>query len=55
MIKWKSKDVMDERGIKSKDLAKEMGITLNLITNLRRPDMPLIDGDINKLWNRLIG
>jgi len=30
MIKWKLKDVMDERGIKSKDLAKEMGITANL-------------------------
>jgi len=24
MIKWKLKDVMDERGIKSKRLAKEM-------------------------------
>jgi len=40
MIKWKLKDVMDERGNKVKDLAKEMGITANSITNLRRPTCP---------------
>jgi len=46
---------MDE-GNKVKDLAKEMGITANSITNLRRPDMPRIDGDtLNKCEDRLIG
>lgn len=45
LIRWKLREVMDRHGIQAKDLADELGISRNAVSNLRGVDMPRIDGD----------
>lgn len=42
---------MEREGIQAKDLAQEIGVTANAMTNLRKSKMPRIDG---KRLNSLI-
>ena len=55
LIRWRLREVMARYHIKAVDLAKEMGISANAISNLRKSDtMPRLDGDsLNKLCNAL--
>lgn len=45
LIRWKLKDVMDRHGIQAKELALSLGVSQNAVTNMRRSEMPRIDGD----------
>ena len=40
LIRWRLIDVMDDYQIKPSDLAKEMGLSKNAISNLRSTTMP---------------
>lgn len=55
LIKWRLREVMARYRIKSIDLAKEMGISPNAVSNLRKSDtMPRLDGEsLNNLCNAL--
>lgn len=55
LIKWRLREVMARYHIKAVDLAREMGISANAVSNLRKGDtMPRLDGDsLNKLCNAL--
>lgn len=55
LIKWRLREVMARYHIKAIDLAKEMGVSANAISNLRKSDtMPRLDGDsLNNLCNAL--
>lgn len=55
LIKWRLREVMARYRIKGIDLAKEMGISTNAVSNLRNSDtMPRLDGDaLNNLCNAL--
>ena len=55
LIKWRLREVMARYHIKAVDLAKEMGISANAVSNLRKGDtMPRLDGgSLNKLCNAL--
>lgn len=44
LIRWKLREVMDRHGIQAKDLADELGVSRNAVSNLRGVDMPRIDG-----------
>ncbi len=50
VIQWRLREVMDRHGIQAKDLATEMGVSRNAVSNLRAFEMPRIDGDrLNQL------
>ncbi len=55
LIRWRLREVMARYHIKAVDLAKEMGISANAISNLRKSDtMPRLDGEsLNNLCNAL--
>lgn len=55
LIKWRLREVMARYHIKAIDLAKEMGVSANAVSNLRKSDtMPRLDGDsLNNLCNAL--
>lgn len=55
LIKWRLREVMARYNIKAIDLAKEMGISPNSVSNLRKGNtMPRLDGDsLNDLCNAL--
>ena len=55
LIRWRLREVMARYSIKAVDLAKEMGISTNSVSNLRRGNtMPRLDGDsLNNLCNAL--
>jgi DNA-binding Xre family transcriptional regulator len=55
LIKWRLREVMARYRIKAKDLAKELGISSNAVSNLRLSEsMPRLDGDsLNNLCNAL--
>ena len=54
MIKWRLAEVMGLYGIKTKDLAEQVGITAGALSNLRRSQtMPRIDG--NRLTDLING
>jgi len=55
LIKWRLREVMARYNIKAIDLAKEMGISPNSVSNLRKGyTMPRLDGDsLNGLCNAL--
>jgi DNA-binding Xre family transcriptional regulator len=55
LIKWRLREVMAKYNIKSIDLAQEMRISPNSVSNLRKGStMPRLDGDsLNKLCNAL--
>jgi len=55
LIKWRLREVMARYNIKAIDLAQEMGISANAVSNLRKGNtMPRLDGDsLNKLCNAL--
>lgn len=55
LIKWRLREVMARYHIKAVDLAKEMGISANAVSNLRKSDtMPRLDGgSLNSLCNAL--
>ncbi|MBD2512642.1 MULTISPECIES: helix-turn-helix domain-containing protein [Nostoc] len=47
LIKWKLKEVMARHNIKARDLAAEMGVSANSVSNLRNArTMPRLDGEI---------
>jgi DNA-binding Xre family transcriptional regulator len=55
LIKWRLREVMARYRIKAKDLAKELKLSANAISNLRQSEtMPRLDGDsLNRLCNAL--
>ena len=55
LIRWRLREVMARYKIKAIDLAKELGMSANSISNLRNSDtMPRIDGySLNNLCNAL--
>ena len=54
LIKWRLSEVMARYGIRAKDLATEMEITLNSVSNLRGRSMPrLSEETLNNLLNAL--
>jgi DNA-binding Xre family transcriptional regulator len=55
LIKWRLREVMARYNIKAIDLAKEMSISANAVSNLRKGNtMPRLDGDsLNNLCNAL--
>ena len=54
LIKWRLNEVMARYGIRAKDLAAEMQITLNSASNLRGRSMPrLSEETLNNLLNAL--
>ncbi|MGH2413545.1 MAG: helix-turn-helix domain-containing protein [Microcystaceae cyanobacterium] len=55
LIKWRLREIMARYNVKATDLAKEMGISANSVSNLRKGNtMPRLDGDsLNKLCNAL--
>lgn len=54
LIKWRLAEVMARNGIRAKDLAAEMKITLNSVSNLRSFEMPRLTQDtLNNLLNAL--
>jgi len=60
MIRWRLKEVMARHNIKAIDLAREMGVDTNTVSNLRVAEtMPRINGErLNELCyhlNRLRG
>lgn len=47
LIKWRLKEVMARHNIKARDLADEMGVSANSVSNLRNArTMPRLDGEI---------
>ncbi|MCC5640774.1 helix-turn-helix transcriptional regulator [Nostoc sp. CHAB 5844] len=47
LIKWRLKEVMARHNIKARDLASEMGVSANSVSNLRNArTMPRLDGEI---------
>ncbi len=55
LIKWRLREVMARYQIKAIDLAQEMGVSANSVSNLRKGNtMPRLDGDsLNRLCNAL--
>ncbi|WP_181374362.1 helix-turn-helix domain-containing protein [Nostoc commune] len=55
LIRWKLKEVMARYDIKAGDLANELNISANSVTNLRKAKtMPRLDGNsLNNLCNAL--
>nr|WP_277932990.1 helix-turn-helix transcriptional regulator [Nostoc sp. FACHB-892] len=55
MIKWKLKEVMARYDIKAGDLANELNLSANSVSNLRKAKtMPRLDGhSLNNLCNAL--
>lgn len=55
LIKWRLREVMARYRIKAIDLAKEIGVSPNSVSNLRNSDsMPRLDGSsLNNLCNAL--
>jgi DNA-binding Xre family transcriptional regulator len=55
LIRWRLREVMARYDIKAIDLAKEMKLSANAVSNLRRSNtMPRLDGDsLNRLCNAL--
>ena len=55
LIRWRLREVMARYSIKAVDLAKEMRVSPNSVSNLRKGNtMPRLDGDaLNKLCNAL--
>ena len=50
VITWRLRDVMERNGIRAGDLAREMGVSANAVTNWRGVTMPRFDGDrLNQL------
>lgn len=50
LITWKLKQTMDRHGITTSALSKKMGISGNSISNMRKPEMPRINGErLNQL------
>ncbi|WP_341532114.1 helix-turn-helix transcriptional regulator (plasmid) [Nostoc sp. UHCC 0302] len=47
LIKWRLKEVMARHNVKARDLAAEMGVSANSVSNLRNArTMPRLDGEI---------
>lgn len=55
LIKWRLREVMARYQIKAIDLAQEIGVSANAVSNLRKGNsMPRLDGDsLNRLCNAL--
>lgn len=51
LIKWHLREIMARYNVKAIDLAREMGVSNNAVSNLRKADtMPRIDGEtLNKI------
>lgn len=50
LITWKLRQTMDRHGITTSALAKMMGISGNSISNMRKSEMPRINGErLNQL------
>lgn len=45
MIQWRLRQVMDDEGIQGKELAQELAVSANAVSNLRKPEMPRLNGD----------
>jgi len=45
LIRWKLREVMEKHQIQAKDLAERLDLSQNAISNLRKGEMPRIDGD----------
>lgn len=45
LIRWKLREVMDSHRIQAKELADRMDLSQNALSNLRKGEMPRIDGD----------
>ena len=53
LIRWQLIDVMDTYQIRASDLAKEMGLSKNAVSNLRSTTMPRLTGQ--RLNDLLLG